>query len=134
MIEKIPANWKTLVSKLYLLRPIHTQGDYNRCLHIIDMLAGRDNLNKDQKDYLESLTVLVEAYEEEHEAISTGHDAVDTLKFLLEENDLTGSDLGRILGQRQLGAKILSRKRELSKTHILKLAAYFAVNPALFLQ
>jgi antitoxin component HigA of HigAB toxin-antitoxin module len=126
MIKKIPANWKTLVGKLYLLRPIRTQGDYNRCLHIIDMLAGQTNLNKDQKDYLESLTALVEAYEKEHEKIDAGGDAVET--------GLTGSDLGRILGQRQLGSKILSRKRELSKTHVLKLAAYFAVNPALFLQ
>jgi HTH-type transcriptional regulator / antitoxin HigA len=134
MIKKIPANWKTLVSKLYLLRPIHTQGDYNRCLHIVDMLAGRTDLNKDQKDYLESLTVLVEAYEEEHETISDSGDAVDVLKFLLEENDLTGSDLGRILGQRQLGSKILGRKRELSKAHIIKLASHFAVNPVVFLQ
>jgi antitoxin component HigA of HigAB toxin-antitoxin module len=123
MIKKIPANWKTLVGKLYLLRPIRTQGDYNRCLHIIDMLAGQTNLNKDQKDYLESLTALVEAYEKEHEKIDAGGDAVETIEFL-----------GRILGQRQLGSKILSRKRELSKTHVLKLAAYFAVNPALFLQ
>jgi HTH-type transcriptional regulator/antitoxin HigA len=133
MIKKIPVNWKTLVGKLYLLRPIHTQGDYNRCLHIIDMLTGQTGLNKDQKDYLESLTALVEAYEKEHEKIDAGGDAVETLQFILEENNLTGSDLGRILGQRQLGSKILSRKRELSKTHILRLAKYFAVNPAVFL-
>jgi HTH-type transcriptional regulator/antitoxin HigA len=133
MIKKIPANWKTLVGKLYLLRPIRTQGDYNRCLHIIDMLAGQTGLNKDQKDYLESLTALVEAYEKEHEKIDAGGDAVETIEFLLDENGLTGSDLGRILGQRQLGSKILSRKRELSKAHILRLADYFSVNPAVFL-
>jgi antitoxin component HigA of HigAB toxin-antitoxin module len=55
------------------------------------------------------------------------------LKFLLAENGLTGSELGRILGQQQLGSKILTHKRELSKTHILKLAEYFAVSPAVFL-
>jgi HTH-type transcriptional regulator/antitoxin HigA len=133
MIKHIPDNWKTLVGKLYLLRPISTQGDYNRCLHIIDMLAGRNDLNKDQRDYLESLTILVEAYEKEHEKIESADDPIGMLKFLLTENGLTGSELGRILGQRQLGSKILTHKRELSKTHILKLAEYFAVSPAVFL-
>ncbi len=76
---------------------------------------------------------MVEAYKKEHEKIESADDPIGMLKFLLAENGLTGSELGRILGQQQLGSKILTHKRELSKTHILKLAEYFAVSPAVFL-
>ena len=132
-ISKIPTDWKDLVSKLYLLKPIRTKGDYNRASHIIEMLAGRTDLNTDQEAYLESLSILVEAYENEHYEIEPKSTPLDTLIFLLEENGLTGSDLGRILGQRQLGSKILRGERELSKAHIKTLADYFSVDPGLFL-
>lgn len=132
-IKKIPTDWKELVAKLYLLKPIHTRGDYNRAMHIIEMLAGRTDLNADQAAYLESLSILVEAYENTHFEIETNSTPLETLKFLLEGNGLTGSDLGRILGQRQLGSKILRGERNLSKAHIKVLADHFSVDPSVFL-
>jgi len=129
---KIPTHWTELVKKLYLLKPIHTRGDYNRAMGIIEMLAPRTDLNKDQAAYLESLSILVEAYENEHFEIEPKSSPLDTLKFLVEQNGLTGSDLGRILGQRQLGSKILRSERNLSKAHIKTLAEYFSVDPSLF--
>jgi HTH-type transcriptional regulator/antitoxin HigA len=128
----IPNNWKKLVTKLYL-RPIHTKGDYNRAVQIARKLSARTNLNKDQTAYLEILTLLLEDYESKHFEIDTTQDPIETLKFLLEANGLNSSDLGRILGQRQLGSKILKGKRQLSKGHIKKLAEYFSVEPGLFL-
>lgn len=132
-IKNIPTHWKELVEQLYLLKPIHTQGDYNRAMHFIHLLAGRTDLTKDQEAYLESLSILVEAYESEHFEIETGGDPLETLKFLLEENGLSGSDLGRILGQRQIGSKILRGERKLSKANIKKIADYFSVDASLFL-
>lgn len=131
--NSIPTDWKELVETLYLLKPIRTQGDYNRAMHIIDMLAGRTDLNSDQEAYLESLSILVEAYEKTHFEIDPTGQPLETLKFLLEQNGLTGSDLGRILGQRQVGSKILRGEREMSKAQIKKLAEHFAVDPSLFL-
>lgn len=130
---KIPTNWKKLVNDLYLLKPIRTKGDYNRAVYIADMLAGRTDLNKDQADYFDSLSTLIEAYETEHENIDTDTDPIGILKFLLDSNGLNGSDLGRLLGYRQLGAKVLNRERGLSKAHIKKLAEHFSVEPGLFL-
>jgi len=46
---------------------------------------------------------------------------------------MTASDLGRLLGQRQLGATILRGDRKLSKTHIRRLAEHFHVDAGLFL-
>ena len=43
---------------------------------------------------------------------------MDLLKHLLEQRRQTASDLGRLLGDRALGAKILNGTRELSKAHI----------------
>ena len=47
--------------------------------------------------------------------------------------DTNASDLGRLLGERSLGPKILSGQRELSKAHIRKLADHFGVSAGLFL-
>lgn len=131
--NKLPVHWKELVEKLYLLKPIRSKGDYNRAMQIVHLLAGRTDLSRDQEAYLESLSILVEAYEREHSDLDTPGDPVETLKFLLEQNGLNGSDLGRILGQRQIGSKILRGERKLSKAHIKKLAEYFSVDAGLFL-
>jgi len=130
--KTIPSNWKDLVKKLYLLRPIRTNGDYNRAIKIVGALTAKTNLNQDQKDYLESLATLIEAYENKYFPIDA-QNPIETLKFLLESNGLNGSDLGRILGQRQLGSKILRGERRLSRTHIKRLAEHFSVEPGLFL-
>jgi len=130
--KTIPSNWKGLVTKLYLLRPIRSKGDYNRALEIAGALTAKANLNQDQRDYLESLATLIEAYENKYFSIDA-QNPIEALKFLLESNGLNGSDLGRILGQRQLGSKILKGERRLSKAHIQKLAEHFSVEPGLFL-
>lgn len=128
----IPSNWKNIVTSLYL-RPIRTKGDYNRAIKIAGELTARKNLTKDQSDYLEVLSLLIEAYEDKHFAIDTNKDPIETLKFLLKANGMNSSDLGRLLGQRQLGSKILNGTRQLSKVHITKLAEYFSVEPGAFL-
>ena len=130
---KIPTKWGKLVSELYLLKPIRAKGDYGRAVYIADMLAGRTDLNKDQMDYLVSLSTLIEAYENEHHSFNTEQDPIEILKFLLDENGLNGSDLGRLLGYRELGSKILNGVRKLSKRHIKILAEHFSVEPGLFL-
>jgi len=81
---------------------------------------------------MESLANNIKAYEEKHFPIRKT-DPIEILKFLLDENDLNGSDLGRLLNQRQLGSKILNRKRKLSMRHIMILAKHFSVSPTLFL-
>jgi antitoxin component HigA of HigAB toxin-antitoxin module len=61
-------------------------------------------------------------------------DAVEALSFLLEQNGMSASDLGRLLGNRQLGAAILRRERQLSKANIIKLRDRFKVSADLFLR
>ena len=46
---------------------------------------------------------------------------------------MSASELGRLLCERSLGVKKLNKHRELSKSHIRKLADYFKVSADLFL-
>ena len=59
---------------------------------------------------------------------------MEVLRFLLKQHEMTASELGEILGQRQLGPKILSGRRQLSKSHIQKLCRHFKVGPGAFLE
>jgi len=129
-LSQIPKDWDDLG---ILLKPIHTKGDYDKVIHILDMLVGRTDLTKDQKDFVESLSILVEAYENEHEPIKNNNDPIETLKFLLEANNMSLSDLGHLLGSRSLGSVIMNQKRGLSKNHIRTLSEHFSVSPNLFL-
>jgi len=80
------------------------------------------------------LSILVEAYEEEHHAIDTsGLAPLDLLKHFLEQHNMNASQLGERLGNRALGSKILRGERQLSKRHIKILAELFDVEPGLFI-
>jgi HTH-type transcriptional regulator / antitoxin HigA len=131
--KQMPKRYLELV-KLMPPRTIHDDVDLENVTEIIDRLAVLDHPTKDQTDYLETLSTLVAAYEDAHHQIDVAQlEPLDTLKFLLKEHGLNASDLGRILGQRQLGSAILRDDRQLSKAHILKLAAHFGVSPNVFL-
>lgn len=129
---KLPSAWMNLLDELYPLYPIHSEKDYKRAIMAADKLIGK-KLNSTQLKYLDSLSILIETYEKEHYPINTSSlKPVDILKYLCEENHLCASDLGRILGDRSLGSRILAGRRQLSKTHIAKLSEYFSVEPGLF--
>ena len=132
--DDLPGSFEELGAVLPL-RPIHDESDLENAQAIADRLAVLGTRTADQDAYLETLSILIEKYEDEHHAIDTeGLDAIGNLKLLMEQHEMNASDLGRLLGQRQLGAKILSGDRDLSKAHIQSLAAHFAVSPAVFLQ
>jgi len=130
-----PATWAAL-TRLRPLRPVRDAADYAKARGIIDRLAvlGEDGLTRDQSDYLEALTLLFADYERTHHEIDASHiGPLEALRFLLQENGMNASDLGRLLGNRPLGSAILRGERQLSKTHMAILAERFAVEPGLFL-
>src|SRR5262249_13986709 len=93
------------------------------------------SLDPGEQDYFDTLTLLVEAYDEEHHQVATQQlDSLAMLKYLMEENGMRPADLGRLLGNRGLASLILHGRRQLSKTHIRKLAQHFKVSPSLFLE
>jgi|SRR5688572_17676824 len=130
----VDSNYLKLIKELPL-RPIRSARDHAAAQTILDRLIGRDDLTKGQLDYLEGLVRFVEEYErEKHLGQFETLSPLDLLKHLMEENDMTTTDLGYVLGSRGLASEVLNGKRGLSKMLIHRLADRFQVDPALFLE
>jgi HTH-type transcriptional regulator / antitoxin HigA len=131
--EPLPSSFAALNAALPL-RPIRDDGDYDNAIEMIDRLAVLGRRSPDQADYLETLTELVGKYEDEHYAADLSRQTpVETLRRLCEQNRLSASALGELLGNRSLGSKVLRGERQLSKEHIRRLCDHFAVSADLFL-
>jgi HTH-type transcriptional regulator/antitoxin HigA len=130
---ELPTTFEELVS-IHMLRPIHDNVGYTNACEMLDRLSGLA-LAKDQEEYLEALTLLVEDYEGEPELTRKKATALEVLRYLCEENGLSGTGLAEILGtSRALGSKILSGERRLTVSHIAKLAKRFSVSADLFVR
>jgi len=100
---------------------------------VMDAMAGFE-MNADQEDYFDAIATFVEKYEAVHHAIDGPKmTPVQLLRSLMDEHGMSESDLGRLLGDRSLGHRILTGERELSKAHIRTLANHFRLNPAALL-
>ena len=116
--------------------PIHTEEDYDRAVAAMNILAVQPEGSLDPLDQarLDVFTELVAAYDAKHYALQTENvPPLELLQFLMEENGMNESDLGRLLGNRQTGHEILCGRRELSKRHIRILSERFKLSPAAFL-
>lgn len=128
----LPKTYAGLVS-LHMPRPIHDEVAYDNAVEVVHALAGH-KLNRDQDDYLAIMARTVEDYETEHLPKPRSIKGTEALKFLLKENQLTGADLGALLGvNRSVAYRILKGTRKLTADHIKKLTARFAVSADLFL-
>jgi HTH-type transcriptional regulator/antitoxin HigA len=130
--ESVPSTYVELM-KRFPLRPINDNVDLENAMALMDRLAVLDKPTQDQADYLHVLGTLIEEYEQNRESAIPQLSPMDALRFLMQEHGMSASDLGRLLGQRQLGSAILRDARKLSKTHILILAKHFRVRADLFL-
>ena len=129
--KDLPKNYQGLLA-LHMLRPIHDKVDYGNALEILDAMAGQ-NLNRDQDDYFEALSLLVEAYESAHLPGLPSKRGLPLLQHLVEENGMSAADLSRLMGtDRSLGVRILNGERNLTVDHARKLAARFQVPMEIF--
>ena len=132
---RLAAGYLALIQS-FPLRPLRSEREYEAALTVLDSLAVRPegSLDPGEQDYFDTLTMLVEAYDREHYVTEMEHcDPLTMLKDLMEGSGMTQAELGRLLGNRSLASQILLGHRQLSKTHIRKLADHFKVSPALFL-
>ncbi len=128
----LPKDYEGLV-RMFPLRPIHDKVDLENATEITDAMAGH-KLNRDQEDYFSVLATLIDAYEQDHRPQPRRkHDPLGNLIFLMDQHQMNASDLGRVLGQRELGSKLLRKERQLSKAMIAKLSDHFRVSPTCFL-
>jgi len=118
------------------LRPIRTETEYDAALEVVNALAirGEADLRPGEADYLDVLSDLVSKYEDEHYPMpARAASPLERLRYLTAQAGMSASDLGRLLGNRGLGATLLSGRRELSKAHIRALAEHFRLEAGYFL-
>jgi antitoxin component HigA of HigAB toxin-antitoxin module len=131
--EKLPKTFEGLCA-IHLPRTIRDAVDYENTMEIVDRLAVLGRRTKGQEEYLETLTELIEAYDNANFQLAVAKsNPLDALRFLMEAHSLNASDIGRILGNRSLGAAILRGDRQISKENALRLASHFKLNPGLFI-
>lgn len=130
--KELPKGFTELVM-MHPPRAIHDDVEFRNVHEIMDRMTSTPDLTEGQKDYLDTLAVLFEAYEKEHPPFEDKPiSGVEMLKFLMEQHGMNASDLGRLLGDRALGGRILKGERSLSKAHIRTLCERFKVKPDLF--
>lgn len=114
------------------LRPLRSDRDLDDAIAMTHRLLDRSDLSDAERDYLDVLGSLIEAYEDEHVPIPpvTG---VEALRHLMEENGLTQRDLIPLLGTRSVVSEVLNGNRNLSKNHIKALSAHFGLPADVFL-
>lgn len=84
-------------------------------------------------DELELLVLLVEAYEAEKFPIELP-DAIEAIRFRMEQMNLKQKDLIPIIGSKSKVSEVLSGKRELSITMIRKIVSNLNIPAAVLLQ
>jgi HTH-type transcriptional regulator/antitoxin HigA len=132
--KDLPARYADLIS-LFPLRPIRDDVDLHNATDVLDAMALHvDDFSPDQADYFDVLSSLVASYEADTDPLLIPKASpLATLRSLLDSHGMSASDLGRVLGNRELGSKILRGERHLTVNHIKKLSARFRLNPSLFL-
>lgn len=83
--------------------------------------------------YLETLTMLIEAFDVKHAQLQPRSTPLESLQYLLKQADLKTSEFGKIIGSQPAASMILNGHRQMSKSHIRSLAAYFKLDPSYFM-
>ena len=132
---EISAPYRQLLNR-YPLLPIKTEKDYDRADAVLADLFGREDLSHDENRYLDSLLILVTAYEDEHYRLDELMESItplQALKSIMNSSGTTQSDIAKVVGTEAAASMILSGKREISKSQAKALAKHFKVDAGLFI-
>ncbi|MDE2607604.1 MAG: transcriptional regulator [Burkholderiales bacterium] len=103
------------------IRPIHTEADHKAALKEISALMDSDPApGTAERDRLDILATLVQAYEARHMPIAAP-DPVEAIKFRMEQSGLSVKDLEPIIGKSNRVYEVLNRKRPLTLAMIRRL-------------
>lgn len=102
-----------------VIKPIKSERDYQRALAEIDKLMDA-RPNTLAGDRLDVLVTLVAAWEEEHYPIDPP-DAVEAIRFAMEQRGLSRRDLKPFIGSRARVAEVLNGNRSLTLPMIRRL-------------
>ncbi len=121
--------------KLLLPRPIHDKAAYENTTEIAEVFAGwEEAMSPGQADYFEILCDMIAKYDSEQDEPIPDASPLELLKLLMEEHNMSGADLSKLLGaSRLLGPMILRGERSITAKHAAVFGEHFAVSPAAFI-
>jgi HTH-type transcriptional regulator/antitoxin HigA len=124
---KIRDDYLKLILK-FPLSSLKSESHFEAAQKIIDELLARPKLSYGEEMYLDVLSDLVAAYEDEHHSFGPASDA-DMLRHLMEAKNVSQADLHRDTGLAKSAiSEVLSGKKPFSRQMVRKLADYFNVN------
>lgn len=103
------------------IKPIRTKADYKAALKAVESLMGA-KARTPQGDRLDVLVTLIEGYERQHFPMDLP-DAVEAIKFRMEQQGLTPKDLEPLIGRSNRVYEVLNRRRGLTLAMIQRLHA-----------
>ncbi len=125
---QLQRSW-TQVSALLKIR---NEREYDLAVARLNSLI--DEVGTDERhplySLLDTLDAVIHAWEEQHHSMPRLEGA-DPLRLLMDEHDLTQSDLPEV-GSQGVVSEILSGKRELNIRQIRALSRRFGVSPSVF--
>ncbi|HEV8712074.1 MAG TPA: helix-turn-helix domain-containing protein [Candidatus Binatia bacterium] len=112
---------------------IRNEQEYAAAVERLNALVDEvgDNPKDPRYRLIETLSVLIEAYDREHHGLLEAS-GVEVIQFLMKEHGLTQKDLPE-LGSQGVVSEVLSGHRTLNVRQIQALAERFGVDPGAFL-
>ena len=115
------------------LKPIKDDEEHAEAVEMIGELMGR-KLDNGASDYLDTLILLVNKYEDESHTPRGVHlSPQEALRAIMNANAMSQAQMGKVIGSESAVSMFLKGERELSKSHIKALVARFRVDAGLFL-
>lgn len=110
------------------LASIQSEEHLQEAQQVMDRLLATGRLDYGEETYLDALSDLVAAYEDEHHAIEPASDA-DMLRHLMEAAGVAQAQLHRDTGiAKSTISEVLAGRKPFSRRTIRKLADYFHVD------
>jgi HTH-type transcriptional regulator/antitoxin HigA len=116
------------------VKAIETEEEYDHMVAAVEQLIGKgeDRLSPEQSVLLETMAILVQAYDDRHRPLPPVAPN-EMLAYLMETSGRTAKDLLPVFGTRGRVSEILSGKRAISKEQAKRLASVFKVTVDLFI-
>jgi HTH-type transcriptional regulator/antitoxin HigA len=126
-----PVKYGRLCEKV-VPKAIASEEEFDRFAALMEEIDFKENASPEEETLSALLAVLIQDYDDRHHELPrTTPDAA--IRGLMDEQGLKQADLLPIFGSRSVASDVINGKREPSKAHIRKLAAFFRVPPDLFL-
>lgn len=114
------------------IKPIKTKIDYELAMTRLETLFDAKK-GTSKGDELEILSLLIEKYEDDNFQIELP-DPIEAIKFRMEQQGLTQTDLAEVVGQKSRASEILNRKRKLSLEMIRQLHSNWHIPTEVLIQ